>query len=76
MILKNPELSFFLSKRDDIIAVPIANTLFLNSKLIVPEKSLKRMFEAIPGYHSQIGLEFNAKKMLEPDGSKQNHACL
>jgi hypothetical protein len=50
MTLKNPELSYFLSKSDEIIADPMANTLFLNSKLIVPEKSLKRMFEAIPGY--------------------------
>jgi hypothetical protein len=29
----------------------MAKTLFLNSKLAVPEKSLNRMFEAIPGYH-------------------------
>jgi hypothetical protein len=50
MTLKNPELSYFLSKSDGIITVPTAIALFFNSKLIVSEKSLKRMFEAIPGY--------------------------
>jgi hypothetical protein len=52
MTLKNPELSYLLSKRDGIIAFLMAITLFLNSKLIVSEKSLKRMFEPIPCYLS------------------------
>jgi hypothetical protein len=50
MSLKNPELSYFLSKRDRIAYFLTAITLFFNSKLIMPEKSLNRMFEAIPGY--------------------------
>jgi hypothetical protein len=50
MTLINPELSYFLSKSDEIIAVPSAISLFFNSELVVSEKSLNRMFEAIPGY--------------------------
>jgi hypothetical protein len=50
MTLKNPELSYFLSKRDRITAFLYAIRQLLALKLIVPEKSLNRMFEAIPGY--------------------------
>ena len=35
MSLKNPELSYFPSKRDGIVAFSMANGLFFNSKLIV-----------------------------------------
>jgi hypothetical protein len=50
MTLKNPELSYFLSKRDRIIAILYAIRRLLPLKWIVAEKSLNRMFEAIPGY--------------------------
>jgi hypothetical protein len=50
MILKKPELSYFLSKRDGITGILYAIRRLFTLKLIVSEKSLNRMFEAIPGY--------------------------
>jgi hypothetical protein len=66
MTLKNLELSCLLSKCDEKGIVLYAINLFLNSELRVPEKSLNRMFEAIPGYqHVYVRLIVDKEKDMQ-----------
>jgi hypothetical protein len=50
MTSEKSEHSGVLSKRDEKSIISTAINLFLDSELRVPEKSLNRVFEAIPGY--------------------------